>query len=81
MPLAVKGDVKADGEPCANVRVELYLRDAKNPQRMYLLGAVATGDTGEFSGAIVVGGSFPLGDYDLGRQDARRPAPLRKELP
>jgi len=65
MPLTVKGEVKADGEPCANVRVELYLRDPKNAAKNYLLGALATSDTGEFTGAIVVGGSFPLGDYDL----------------
>ena len=65
LPLNVRGDVRADGEPCANAMVELYLRDAKQPVRQLFLGAVATNASGELAGAIVVPGSIPLGDYDL----------------
>jgi hypothetical protein len=45
--------------------VELYLMDPKSPATQLLLGAVATGDKGEYSGAIVVPGVIPLGDYDV----------------
>jgi transglutaminase-like putative cysteine protease len=62
--LHVRGDVRADGDACAHVAVELWLRDARSA-RMYLLGTVATGDDGVFSGGIVVPGTTPLGDYDV----------------
>jgi transglutaminase-like putative cysteine protease len=63
-PLALRGVVQADGEPCAHVAVELWLRDAKT-HREVLLGALATGEDGTFTGSIVVPGSTPLGDYDV----------------
>jgi hypothetical protein len=64
LPLHVQGAVSSDGETCAHVEVELWLRDAKT-QRMILLGTVATGDDGAYTGGIVVPGTTPLGDYDL----------------
>jgi len=64
-PLHVKGDVKADGERCGNVVVELYLRDTKDPRRLLILGTAATAPDGTFTAAIVIPGSTPLGDYDL----------------
>jgi hypothetical protein len=63
MPLHVRGAVKADGEACGHVMVELYLRDAKG--KHLLLGTVATGESGEYAGAIVVPGTTPLGDYEV----------------
>jgi transglutaminase-like putative cysteine protease len=66
LPVQLRGDVHADGEPCAHVAVEVWLRDpGAKPPRMLLLGTLATGDDGGFSGGIVVPGSTPLGDYEV----------------
>jgi transglutaminase-like putative cysteine protease len=66
LPLRLHGEVRAEGEPCAHVAVEVWLRDAgASSPRMVLLGTLATGDDGRFSGGIVVPGSTPLGDYDV----------------
>jgi transglutaminase-like putative cysteine protease len=66
LPVRLQGDVHSDGEPCAHVAVELWLRDpAAKPPRMLLLGTLATGDDGAFAGAIVVPGTTPLGDYEV----------------
>jgi hypothetical protein len=76
LPLHLRGEVRADGEPCPHVAVEVWLRDA-TPRtaaggagnaaapRQVLLGALATGDDGTFGGGIVVPGTTPLGDYDV----------------
>jgi transglutaminase-like putative cysteine protease len=64
MPLHVRGDVRADGEACAHVAVEVWLRDART-QKAALLGTLATGDDGAYAGGIVVPGTTPLGDYDV----------------
>jgi transglutaminase-like putative cysteine protease len=63
-PLAVRGRVVSDGEACAHVAVEVWLRDPRT-QKTLLLGTVATGDDGAFAGSIVVPGATPLGDYDV----------------
>ena len=63
-PLALRGSVQAEGEACAHVAVEVWLRDAKS-QKAVLLGALATADDGTFAGSIVVPGATPLGDYDV----------------
>ena len=66
LPVRLRGDVRADGEPCAHVVVEVWLRDpGTKPPRILLLGTLATGDDGGFSGGIVVPGSTPLGDYEV----------------
>jgi hypothetical protein len=66
LPLLLRGDVRAEGEPCAHVAVEVWLREggAGSPG-MSLLGTLATGDDGRFTGAIVVPRSTPLGDYEV----------------
>jgi transglutaminase-like putative cysteine protease len=64
MPLHVRGGVRAESDSCAHVAVEVWLRDVRT-QRMVLLGTLATGDDGGFSGAIVVPGSTPLGEYEV----------------
>jgi transglutaminase-like putative cysteine protease len=72
-PLHVAGEVHSDGEPCANVPVEILLRDVKKGQ-IVMLGSVATDAKGAYSGALVVPGGVPLGDYDVFAQtpgDAR----------
>ncbi len=68
LPLRVHGMVRADGEPCARVAVEILLQDANasaRSRRTVTLGTLATGDDGAFAGGIVVPGSTPLGDYDV----------------
>jgi transglutaminase-like putative cysteine protease len=63
-PLFVRGDVRAEGEPCPRVAVELWLR-AAGTQRALLLGTLASGDEGAFAGGIVVPAEAPVGDYDV----------------
>jgi transglutaminase-like putative cysteine protease len=66
IPLHVRGTVRADGEPCAHVVVELSLREptANATKRIVAVGTLATGDDGAFEGAVVPAG-VPLGDYEL----------------
>jgi len=64
-PLHVRGEVRADGEPCSNVVVDVLLRDVKNHARERFLGTLATDADGAFGGALVVPGGVPLGDYDI----------------
>jgi transglutaminase-like putative cysteine protease len=65
LPLHIRGRVRADNEPCPHVAVEILLRDpAARPERLVLVGTVATGDDGAFVGGIVVPAATPLGDYD-----------------
>jgi transglutaminase-like putative cysteine protease len=67
LPVHVRGEVRADGEPCAHVAVDLWLREggSARPPRTVWLGTVATGDDGAFADGIVVPASTPLGDYDI----------------
>jgi transglutaminase-like putative cysteine protease len=64
MPLELHGDVRADGEVCPHVVVELWLRPQQT-LRGFLLGSLATGDDGRFAAAIVVPAQAPLGDSDV----------------
>lgn len=64
MPLALRGSVQSEGEPCPHVAVAISLRDPKTARR-FRIGTLATGDDGAFAGAIVIPGSTPLGDYDV----------------
>ncbi|MGA7124368.1 MAG: transglutaminase domain-containing protein [Polyangiaceae bacterium] len=72
-PLRISGMVRADEEPCPQLPVELWLR-AAGRQKSFLLGTLATGDDGAFSGAIVVPVEATLGDYDI---IARTPGTMR----
>jgi transglutaminase-like putative cysteine protease len=64
LPLRVHGTVHSESEACANVAVEIKLRDTKSG-RQVALGTLATGGDGAYAGAIVVPASTPLGDYDV----------------
>jgi transglutaminase-like putative cysteine protease len=64
LPLDVHGEVRADGEVCPHVAVELWLR-AADGRKTFLLGTLATGESGTFAGGIVVPAAAPLGDYDV----------------
>ena len=60
----MRGEVRAEGEPCVHAAVDLWLRDPKTAQ-MLRLGTVATGEDGSFGDGIVVPAGTPLGDYDV----------------
>jgi transglutaminase-like putative cysteine protease len=60
----VNGTVRADGDACAHVAVDLWLRDSKSARKV-LLGTVATGDDGAFADGIVVPAGTPVGEYDV----------------
>ncbi len=64
LPLHVRGEVRADGEPCVHVAVDVSLRDVKTAQ-IVRLGTVATGDDGTFADGIVIPAGVPVGDYDV----------------
>lgn len=64
LPLTVHGVVRSDGEPCAHVAVEVWLR-AVTGKDMVLLGSLATGDDGAYAGSIVVPAATPVGEYDV----------------
>jgi len=64
LPLHVRGEVHADGQPCPRIAVELWLKPTKTQPPRYL-GTLATDERGTFAGGIVVPTRFPLGDYDV----------------
>jgi transglutaminase-like putative cysteine protease len=67
-PLEVHGSVRAAGEACPHLAVELWLRDAggtPSANSGVLVGTVATDDQGDFAGRVVVPSSVSLGDHDL----------------
>ncbi|MGH7436139.1 MAG: hypothetical protein ACRENE_10740, partial [Polyangiaceae bacterium] len=71
-PVEVRGTVRADRQECPHLAVELWLRGpmratgaAPTPNKMLLVGTVATDDRGAFSGRVTVPASVTLGDYDL----------------
>ncbi|WP_394825319.1 transglutaminase domain-containing protein [Pendulispora albinea] len=67
-PLRVSGNVRADGEPCPNVVIEVVLRDMspKGARGAELsVGSLATDAHGAFEGALVVPSNVPVGDYDV----------------
>jgi hypothetical protein len=63
-PLRIHGAVRADGESCPHVAVELWLRGVTTRKSLFV-GTLATGDDGEYAGAVVVSGEANLGDYDV----------------
>jgi hypothetical protein len=62
--LHAHGWVRANGQPCPGVGVEVRLRNRLTLQLTFL-GTLATDDDGSFVGSVVVPGSTPLGDYDF----------------
>jgi len=63
-PLRLRGQVRAAGEACAAIAVDVALRDVASRRRLYI-GTLATDDDGVFAGSLVVPLSFALGDYDV----------------
>jgi hypothetical protein len=67
VPLVVRGNVRADGDACGRLSVEIVIRaaNAGAQGREALLGAVATDANGNYSGALVVPRGVPLGNYEV----------------
>ncbi len=63
VPLRVTGEVKAAGDPCGHVLVEVGLRD--NSGHLLPIGALAADDEGKFDGTLMIPGVAALGDYDV----------------
>jgi transglutaminase-like putative cysteine protease len=63
-PLQVRGEVRAEGEACSHVAVELWLR-AAGTEKSFLLGTLASSEDGAFAGSIVVPTDALVGDYDV----------------
>lgn len=61
--LHVKGAVRAAGDPCVAVRVDIVL--TRDGARELALGTLATDDHGAFEGSVVVPTSLALGEYDV----------------
>jgi transglutaminase-like putative cysteine protease len=66
VPLHVRGEVRANDEPCAHVPVDIALLVAGANRRIapVTLATLATGDDGKFEGTVVPSG-VPLGDYEV----------------
>lgn len=65
-PFAVRGEVSAEGEPCAHVAVEISLRGKTSG--VIPVGALATDPKGVFEGALVLPPTMLLGDYEAHAQ-------------
>lgn len=61
-PLAIRGQVSAEGEPCGHVAVEVVLRS--RAQGDVPVGVLATDERGNYAGALVLPATVPLGDYE-----------------
>jgi hypothetical protein len=63
-PLRVAGSVATLAGPCAHVRVDVTLLDARAATQV-VVGSLSTNDDGTFSGAVVVPLEMAVGDYEL----------------
>ncbi len=66
--LEASGEVRADGEPCARVPVELVVRDAggRGPGgHETSIGTLATDAQGRYEGGLVLPRGLPLGAYEI----------------
>jgi len=60
----LRGDILADGVPCAHAVVVLTARETKTGD-VSRLGELATDDRGAYSGTLVVPATVGLGDYEV----------------
>ena len=63
--LKISGRVEADGNPCAEVRVDLFLEPRKQGRERIQLGAMVTGEEWRYDGRVVLPFSVLPGDYDV----------------
>ena len=63
LPLRLKGRASSEGQPCANLRVDVVLIAGENAERR--LGSLSTDDRGRYDGAVVLPRALPIGDHEL----------------
>lgn len=63
-PLRLQGSVGSGAGPCAHVRVDVMLLDAR-ASREVPIGSLSTDDAGRYEGAVVIPLEIPVGDYEL----------------
>lgn len=64
MPMKLDGQIKANGNPCPHVRVDVLLRSASAPAGV-AVGSLSTNEQGIYDGAVVVPRELPLGEYEV----------------
>jgi len=64
-PFKIRGQVSADGEPCAHLSVDIVLRGGGRTRGDLTVGQLATDAHGAFEGALVLPASVPLGEYEI----------------
>ena len=62
-PFKIRGTVKADGEPCGHLSLEIVLRSRS--QGEVVIGQLATDERGTFDGALVLPSTVALGEYEV----------------
>jgi hypothetical protein len=62
-PMRLRGKVRADGEACAQLRVDVIVVGRGAGQRR--VGSLATDERGTFDGAVTLPTDLPVGDYEL----------------
>lgn len=67
-PLRIKGEVRADGETCGSVPVDIVLRGTAgggSGAGELVVGQLATDGRGVYDGSLVLPITVPLGEYEL----------------
>jgi hypothetical protein len=63
--LKINGRIEADGVPCAEARVDLFLEPKRQGAERLQLGALVTGSDGRYEGRVVLPFTVPPGDYEV----------------
>jgi transglutaminase-like putative cysteine protease len=63
-PMRLRGQITADGAPCANVRVDVLLH-ATTMSRERRIGSLSTDERGNYDGQVVLPRDLRVGDYEL----------------
>jgi len=61
-PVKLSGKLSGLGTPCANARIDIFL---KNADTSTFVGSLATDENGRFQGQAVIPRALSLGDYEL----------------
>jgi hypothetical protein len=61
----ISGRIEADGAPCTETRVDLFLEPRQQGAERIQLGALVTGSDGRYEGRVVLPFTVPPGDYEV----------------
>jgi hypothetical protein len=62
-PMRLRGHISASGEPCARVRVDVFIASSAAGERR--VGSLATDERGNYDGEVGLPRDLTVGDYDL----------------